>query len=486
MLVIDPSSPDIVYAGTETGGVLKTTDAGIHWTQKNSGLAPTDVWAFAIHPQDSSVLFAGTWGGGLFRSTNGGETWSPANEGLEGTILRSVVFHPSNPQVVYAATERATVTEEAGIFKSTNGGSSWQSSNSGITEAWIRTIVIDPLAPSTLYAAGQGGVSKSMDGGGHWEDMGRPSWDFSSVWSLAIDPTAPGRVLAGSDVQSPDAMISISQDGGASWGPFGFGLPGGVGYAMTYLPGNPNLVLAGTLVEVGLSTSFRATAMPLLCTSLPTFAWDFGDGIASIEQNPNHAYAAPGIYSWSLTAMADGVSCRQAGAAIAAVDPPCAITCTAAVATTTSAGSPTAFSSTAATFTTCSGPPSFSWDFGDGATSNEQNPSHTYAVNGIYHWVFTASVDGLVCSQEGTVSTLPSDSLPYVLLGNETCLPGGSVRVPVTLEQGRGGIVALAGDVSFEDALLTPLEVEPSASLTSLHFQTSWTLLRPGFSDSPS
>ena len=37
-----------------------------------------------------------------------------------------------------------------------------------------------------------------------------------------------------------------------------------------------------------------------------TWAWDFGDGDTSTAWNPNHRYAAPGTYTVTLSAIADG------------------------------------------------------------------------------------------------------------------------------------------------------------------------------------
>src|SRR5207244_3960097 len=57
-LVISPSTPTTLYAGT-LGGVFKSTDAGSSWT--NTGL--TYVHALAINPSTPTTLYAGTDGG---------------------------------------------------------------------------------------------------------------------------------------------------------------------------------------------------------------------------------------------------------------------------------------------------------------------------------------------------------------------------------------------------------------------------------------
>jgi hypothetical protein len=77
-----------VYAGTESGGVYKSTNGGTKWSAINTGLTDTNVQALAINITGTD-LYAGTFGGGVFKSSNttsvfpdsvalgGGWKWSP-------------------------------------------------------------------------------------------------------------------------------------------------------------------------------------------------------------------------------------------------------------------------------------------------------------------------------------------------------------------------------------------------------------------------
>ena len=62
-LAIDPTAPNTLYAGTNGGGVFKSTDGGTTWSAFNTGLTNLSVYALAI---DSTMLYAGTWYGGAF------------------------------------------------------------------------------------------------------------------------------------------------------------------------------------------------------------------------------------------------------------------------------------------------------------------------------------------------------------------------------------------------------------------------------------
>ena len=110
-----------------------------------------------------------------------------------------------------------------------------------------------------------------------------------------------------------------------------------------------------------------------------SWLWDFGDNTTSTEQNPVHTYAADGNYTVNLT-VANSYGSN---------------TCVKADYITVGSGIPLAnftanvtegYPRFAVQFTDTStiNPTSWAWDFGDGATSNEQNPVHMYSTSGTY------------------------------------------------------------------------------------------------------
>src|SRR5262249_42201120 len=126
-MAIDPQSPDTLYAGSYIG-VFKSIDRGKNWTANRSGMlsyyAPSIV-ALAIDPRNPSNLYAGAEGddcGGVFKSVDAGMSWS--NTGLVNCIS-AVVVDPQDPSMVYAA------TFFRGVLKSLDGGESWTEINSG-------------------------------------------------------------------------------------------------------------------------------------------------------------------------------------------------------------------------------------------------------------------------------------------------------------------------------------------------------------------
>ncbi len=129
-----------------------------------------------------------------------------------------------------------------------------------------------------------------------------------------------------------------------------------------------------TLVPVGGSVRFTDTS-----TGNPyTRSWDFGDGARSTERNPVHVYTAPGTYTVSLTAANAHFSNTRTVPNLVTV---CVPANAAFVANRTTGPSPLAirFNNTSA-----GNPTTWTWTFGDGATSHEKDPIHVYAAAGAY------------------------------------------------------------------------------------------------------
>jgi len=76
-------------------------------------------------------------------------------------------------------------------------------------------------------------------------------------------------------------------------------------------------------------------------------------------------------------------------------------------------------------------PTNWSWDFGDGSTSNQQNPSHTYLTSGVYTVTLTVSNSAGSSYQSTTitVNTSPTVTLTTSDSDNTVCVSSGSVSL---------------------------------------------------------
>jgi len=219
-LVLAPSDRRTLYAGTDSGLIFRSIDAGAHWTLAGDGFPPVPVADLAVDPVRSSTVYAAICQssiepplreGGVFKSTDGGGTWHAVMEGLEECAVQSLAIDPRHPSTLFAATL-------TGLFRSEDGGASWQR-NPGLADAVLVKVAFDPTAAGVMYAADfNRGVFKSTDGGVTWtaKNFGLPA--LARPLDLTLDPAAPGRVyLVRQRTAGRPATVYRSTDGGESW-----------------------------------------------------------------------------------------------------------------------------------------------------------------------------------------------------------------------------------------------------------------------------
>lgn len=135
---------------------------------------------------------------------------------------------------------------------------------------------------------------------------------------------------------------------------------------------------------------------------LGNYHWDFGDGTTSTDANPTHTYAQPGIYTVLLTALTDDSCEVHVCDVIFAIDCPidtfwygCQAMFEVTYDSLGTAGTPSDPLTLHFRDVSFGAVQTRIWDFGDGGTSTEANPSHTYAAEGLYTVTLSiTTVDG--------------------------------------------------------------------------------------------
>ena len=159
----------------------------------------------------------------------------------------------------------------------------------------------------------------------------------------------------------------------------------------------------------------------------PTYLWDFGDGNTSGLQNPTHVYASPGTYTVCLT-VTD----------ICGTDSTCGFI-TPACPVPTASWSFIDLGNLSVDYTDLStvtgAGVTYQWDFGDGNTSTQQNPLHTYASQGNY----------IVCL---IVTDICGADTSCMAIGITSLSPGASITNLDIYPNPSNGLYTLSGTVN--------------------------------------
>jgi PKD repeat protein len=121
-------------------------------------------------------------------------------------------------------------------------------------------------------------------------------------------------------------------------------------------------------------------------TNVDTYAWDFGDGTTSTEQSPTHVYTADKTYTVTLVAK-DVYNKSSTATNDVIIEKPLDTTPPFADFTFAASGTKVTFTNASLNVVT------YAWDFGDGASSTDTDPVHTFAAAGTYTVKLVATDD---------------------------------------------------------------------------------------------
>jgi hypothetical protein len=176
-IAIDPSgtTDQTIYIATNDGGVWKTTNGGASWAPKTDFRESLSMGALVIDPSNPSIVYAGTGnrfdggttfskGVGIYRSTDGGDTWT--------TVGASVLAGQVIIRMVMPASGTILVATHSGLYRSVDSGTHFgnnaPSYDNGlpVLTGFITDLHLDTVTPTTVYAAVAGsGIWKSTDSG---------------------------------------------------------------------------------------------------------------------------------------------------------------------------------------------------------------------------------------------------------------------------------------------------------------------------------
>jgi len=261
-LAADPLNADVIYAGSEANGVLRSNDRGPTWGP--AGLPGHNVKSIAASRLERGTIYAGTKPALVFVSRDGGNQWtelaafrrifsrrfwlSPAEPPFTAYV-QGIALSPTDPQVIVVGIEFGAVVRSAA------GGKSWTDHRHGALRD-CHSITFHPTNGDWVYEAGGSGtgVAFSRDAGETWLQP-KAGLDRHYGWACTADPARP-EVWYASLSPNPfkahsekDAQAYIVRSvSGAAWEKLGGGLPQPLNYMPYSLltdPASPGHVYAG-------------------------------------------------------------------------------------------------------------------------------------------------------------------------------------------------------------------------------------------------
>ncbi len=218
-----------VYAGTEPSALFVSRDGGASWREleglRNLPSAPT--WSFPPRPwtshvravalshSDPNLVVAGIELGGVVRSADGGETWQDQRPGAYADC-HSLATHPEAPELVYEA-------GGGGFAESRDFGESWEATDEGMKLRYAWGLAVDAEDPTLVYASAASGPGRAHGSGpsdaAMYRRVGEGRWEAvleglaAFPYALCSDPGVPGALYAGLG----DGTVLRSANAGERW-----------------------------------------------------------------------------------------------------------------------------------------------------------------------------------------------------------------------------------------------------------------------------
>jgi photosystem II stability/assembly factor-like uncharacterized protein len=285
-LAVDPTNPSIIYAGAAGGGVWKSTNAGVNWTELTDLVIPDlAVSSIAIDPNNTNTIYVGSGDGfasvdalggtGLYKSTDAGNTWNRIGASTFSSGIAKVLVHPTKSNIVFAS----GYGSPAGLYRSTNGGTTWTSVYTPGGVVWdvcsagvISGIGLFYLVDGNDFgtASTNCGVYKSVNDGATWtkitlgiprgDSLGRgsiacPSANISNAYVLFATPSNSGGDFLGL-YKSINAGVSFSTMAGVPTSVFLAQNPAPQGWYDLTLGISPNITTHDTIFIGGIEGWF--------------------------------------------------------------------------------------------------------------------------------------------------------------------------------------------------------------------------------------
>ncbi|MBL8086443.1 MAG: hypothetical protein JNM85_00025 [Chthonomonas sp.] len=112
------ATASIIYAGSNGGQIKVSTDDGVSWADRMTGLPTRAIGGFAVSSTNSNIAFVcfGGYGSGkVYKTTNAGVSWTNYSGNMPDTPCNGIVINPLNTSQVIVATDNGVFITDDGV-----------------------------------------------------------------------------------------------------------------------------------------------------------------------------------------------------------------------------------------------------------------------------------------------------------------------------------------------------------------------------------
>jgi photosystem II stability/assembly factor-like uncharacterized protein len=237
-LSVNPQNIDEIFAGINLNGVVYSSDGGVNWENRSTGLADlggrVSVQAFSEDFKIVYTLFERKDGRGVvYKSSNSGKNWVMALNGNssffneQGYYNNFISIHPKNSNIV--------LTGGIELWRTTDGGQNWEIVNDRTIPTKMHVdqhcATFSNSENNNVYVGNDGGVFRSTDAGFTWRSI-NTGLMITQFYAMNLDLKQKNRNFGG------------TQDNGTLGNPSNSWkmLVGGDGFDCFLHPNNPNIL----------------------------------------------------------------------------------------------------------------------------------------------------------------------------------------------------------------------------------------------------
>lgn len=187
-MALGPGTPNTLYFGTDR--LYRSTNEGT--TMPVVSQAPlvdgVPISAIGIAPTNDSVRIVGLANGQVFATTTGSSTLTDVTGSWPARYVARTAIDPTNPNVAYVSLDGFMGGPTSHVWKTTNlngAPPTWTQAGSGIPDVPVNGFTIDPKNPNQLFAGTDVGVYRSSNGGATWHPFGT-GLPIVAVFDMAI------------------------------------------------------------------------------------------------------------------------------------------------------------------------------------------------------------------------------------------------------------------------------------------------------------